>query len=60
MSIQARQKIVTVDLTIEEQDLLIFLLRENFYPSGSKKYKSEVNCFLQRFSRLVFNQDSVV
>lgn len=57
MNAQSRKSIVTVSLSIAEQDTLIALLRDNAYVSSSKKYKPEINQFLARFSRLVFNSE---
>lgn len=57
MNTQPRKPLVTLSLTIAEQDTLIALLRDNTYVSSSKKYKPEINQFLARFSRLVFNSE---
>ena len=50
-----RKKLVDISLTIEEQDLLISLLRSQHFHSDSKNFNPILNRFLGRFSRLVFN-----
>jgi hypothetical protein len=59
MNIETRKKIVVVHLTIEEQDLLIGLLRNHHHPYGTKNCIPEVNRFIPRFSNLLFGFEKV-